>query len=201
MGHSPNDIQQTPATTLGCVGPGWGVFNVNAIAMWSRLSALLGAALFAAGGAMMGSMNAGWLGLERDANSLFPLLGVGAGLVVVGFARSRLARGLHEAGWLGRAAQYLLAVAPVLLILNAAVEFAIFGTLALAFGLISLAVVMLRRRLLPPGDRLLIVLSAIGSITWNTETLSAFLLVGVGLLWAILSVRLLKSPAGVQPSS
>jgi hypothetical protein len=129
---------------------------VNAIAMWSRLSALLGAVLFAAGGAMMGSMNAGWFGLERDANSLFPLLGVGAGLVVVGFARSRLARGLHEAGWLGRAARYLLAVAPVLLILNAAVEFAIFGTLALAFGLISLAVVMLRRRLLPPGDRLLI---------------------------------------------
>jgi hypothetical protein len=46
-----------------------------------------------------------------------------------------------------------------------------------------------------------IALSAIGSITWNTETLSAFLLVGVGLVWAILSVRLLKSPAGVQPSS
>ena len=40
-----------------------------------------------------------------------------------------------------------------------------------------------------------------GSITWNTETLSAFLLVGVGLVWAILSIRLLKSPAGVQPSS
>ena len=51
--------------------------------MWSRLSALLGAALFAAGGVTMPSMNAGWFGLERDANSLFPLLGVGAGLVVV----------------------------------------------------------------------------------------------------------------------
>jgi hypothetical protein len=52
-----------------------------------------------------------------------------------------------------------------------------------------------------PADRLLVALSAIGSITWNTETLSAFLLVGVGLVWAILSVRLLKAPAGVQPSS
>ena len=123
------------------------------------------------------------------------------GLVVVGFARSSLTRRLHEAGGLGRAARYLLVVAPVLLILNAVVEFAIFGTLALAFGLISLAVVVLRQRLFHPGDRLLIALSAIGSITWNTETLSAFLLVGVGLVWAILSVRLLNVPAGVQPSS
>jgi hypothetical protein len=48
--------------------------------------------------------------LERAANALFPLLGVGAGLVV-GFARSSLARGRREAGWLGRAARYLLAVA------------------------------------------------------------------------------------------
>ena len=76
----------------------------------------------------------------------------------------------------------------MLLILNAVVEFAIFGTLALAFGLISLAVVVLRQRLFHPGDRLLI-------------ALSAFLLVGVGLVWAILSVRLLQAPAGVQPSS
>jgi hypothetical protein len=172
---------------------------MDAIPMWSRLSALLGAVLFAAGGATMGSMNADWFGLERDANALFPLLGVGAGLVVVGFARSNLTRRLHEAGWLGRAARYLLIVAPVLLILNAVVEFAIIGTLA--FGLITLAVVVFRRRLFHPGDRLLVALSAIGSITWNTETLSAFLLVGVGLVWAILSVRLLKAPADVQPSS
>jgi hypothetical protein len=172
----------------------------GAIPMWRRLAALLGAALFAAGGFWMGSMNAGWFGLERDANSLFPLLGTGAGLVVVGFARSSLARQLDEAGGLGRAARYLLVVAPVLLLLNAVVEFAIFGTLALAFGLIAVAVVVLRRRLFHPGDHVLIALSAVGSIAWNTETLSAFLLVGVGLLWAILSIRLLKAPA-VQPSS
>jgi hypothetical protein len=153
------------------------------------------------GTAGRGLVRGGWFGLERDANALSPLLGVGAGLVVVGFARSSLTGRLHEAGWLGRAARYLLVVAPVLLILNAVVEFAIFGTLALAFGLISLAVVVLRRRLFHPGDRLLVALSAMGSITWNTETLSAFLLVGVGLVWAILSVRLLKAPAGVQPSS
>jgi hypothetical protein len=173
----------------------------DAIPMWRRLAALLGAALFAAGGVTMGSMNAGWFGLKRDANSLFPLLGAGAALVVVGFAHSSLARQLHEAGPLGRAARYLLVVAPVLLLLNAVVEFAIFGTLALAFGLIAVAVVVLRRRLFHPADRVLITLSAIGSITWNTETLSAFLLVGVGLLWAILALRLLNAPANVQPSS
>jgi hypothetical protein len=48
---------------------------MDAISMWRRLSALLGAVLFAAGGATMGSRNAGWFGLERDANALFPLLG------------------------------------------------------------------------------------------------------------------------------
>jgi hypothetical protein len=70
----------------------------------------------------------------------------------------------------------------------------------LAFGLTSLAVLMPGRRLLHPGDRLLVALSAIGSITWNTETRSAFLLVAVGVVWVILSVRLLNAPAGVQPS-
>src|SRR5687768_8383636 len=50
--------------------------HMDAISMWRRLSALLGAVLFAAGGATIGSMNAGWFGLERDANALFPLLGV-----------------------------------------------------------------------------------------------------------------------------
>ncbi|CAN5472327.1 hypothetical protein BH24ACT7_BH24ACT7_23040 [soil metagenome] len=139
----------------------------------------------------MGSMNAGWFGLERNANALFPLLGVGSGLVVIVFVRSNLRRELHRAGGFGRAARYLLVAAPVLMIVSGLVEFAIFGTLALAFGLISLAVVVVRRRLLHPADRLLIALSAVGSLTWNTETVSAFLLVGVGLLWAVLSARVL----------
>ncbi|MGH8937685.1 MAG: hypothetical protein ACRDXD_15735 [Acidimicrobiia bacterium] len=162
---------------------------------WNRRSALMGAILFAAAGATMGSMNAGWFGLERNANALFPLLGVGSGLVVIGFARSDLKLELQRAGGLGRAAGYLLVVAPVLMIVSGLVEFAIVGTLALAFGLISLAVIVVRRRLLHPVDRLLIALSAIGSLTWNTETVSAFLLVGVGFLWAILSVRVLTTSA------
>ena len=139
----------------------------------------------------MGSMNAGWFRLDRNANALFPLLGVGSGLVVTGFVRSDLRRELHRAGGFGRVARYLLVAAPVLMIVSGLVEFAIFGTLALAFGLFSLAVVVVRRRLLHPADRLLVALSAVGSLTWNTETVSAFLLVGVGLLWAVLSARVL----------
>ncbi|MCA1709694.1 MAG: hypothetical protein LC808_43030, partial [Actinobacteria bacterium] len=46
-------------------------------------------------------------------------------------------------------------------------------------------------------DRVLIILSAVGSLTWNTETVSAFLLVGVGILWMILSIRLLP-PSGKE---
>ena len=137
----------------------------------------------------MGSMNAGWFRLDRNANALFPLLGVGSGLVVTGFVRSDLRRELGRG--FGRVARYLLVAAPVLMIVSGLVEFAIFGTLALAFGLFSLAVVVVRRRLLHPADRLLIALSAVGSLTWNTETVSAFLLVGVGLLWAVLSARVL----------
>ncbi len=139
----------------------------------------------------MGSMNAGWFGLDRNANVLFPLLGVGSGLVVIGFVRNDLRRELHRAGGFGRTAGYLLVAAPVLMIVSGLVEFAIFGTLALAFGLFCLAVVVVRRRLLDPADRLLIALSAVGSLTWNTETVSAFLLVGMGLLWAVLSARVL----------
>lgn len=131
-----------------------------------------------------------------NSNALFPLLGVGSGLVVIGLARSDLKHELHRAGALGRAAVYLLIVAPALMIVSGLIEFAIFGTLALAFGLISLAVIVFGRRLFHPADRLLIALSAIGSLTWNTETVSAFFLVGVGLLWAILSVRVPTSPAG-----
>jgi hypothetical protein len=174
---------------------------MNSMTMWSRVSAPLGGLLFAAVGAFWGSMNAGWFGLERDGRLLQPIMGIGIALVAFGFARSALACELHDAGRLGRAARYLLLAAPVLMILSGLIEFAIFGTLSLAFGLICLAVVVLRRRLFHPFDRFLVVLSAIGSLTWNTETLSAFLLVGVGLAWTILSARLLPATLSAQPSS
>ena len=78
------------------------------------------------------------------------------------------------------------------------IEFAIFGTLTLAVGLTCVAFAFWVRRLGSVVDRALVTLSAIGSLTWNTETTSAFLLVGVGLIWVVLAVRLFtqERPAG-----
>lgn len=51
-----------------------------------RVGGAAGGLLVAAAGAAMGSMNAGWFSLERDANALFPLLGLGVALVVAAWA-------------------------------------------------------------------------------------------------------------------
>ena len=161
---------------------------------------LVGAIVYAAAGAHIGSQNAGWFGLERNANALLPTLGVGAALVVIAFASSTLHMRLREAGGLGRATQVLLVVGPLLYILSWLIQFAIFGTLCLGIGLICLAVAVTRGKLVPVTERVLIILSAIGSLTWNTETVSAFLLVGVGAIWMILSIRLLKSPTNSEPT-
>jgi hypothetical protein len=159
----------------------------------SLVIALLGATIYATSGAVIGSMNADWFGLDRNANALLPLLGVGAGLVVIAFASSTLNRRLREIGKLGRATQVLLVVGPLLFVLSFVIDLAIIGTLAVGAGLVCLAVAVVRRKLVSATDRAFIILSAVGSLTWNTETLSAFLLVGVGLIWAILSIRLLRS--------
>lgn len=136
-------------------------------------------------------MNAGWFGLERNANPLLPMLGVGAALIVIAFVSTTLHMRLREAGSLGRATQVLLVVGPLLFILSWLIEFAIIGTLSLGLGLVCLAVTVTRWKLVSIPDRVLIILSAAGSLTWNTETVSAFLLVGVGAVWMILSIRLL----------
>jgi hypothetical protein len=159
----------------------------------SLVTALVGATTYAASGAIIGSMNASWFGLERNANALLPILGIGAALVVIAFAPSGLRRRLAETGRLGRGTEILLVVGPTILVLSWVVEFAILGTLAFGIGLVCLAVAVTRERLVPATDRALIILSAIGSLTWNTETVSAFLLVGVGLIWLILSIRLLPT--------
>ncbi len=99
---------------------------------------------------------------------------------------------LWHAGIAGRGAVVLLFVAPAVYLLSWVIEFAIFGTLALGLGLILLAVAMWRRQLSDRVDRVLVAFAAVGSLTWNTETLSAFLLVGVGLVFVVLSLRLRK---------
>jgi len=159
---------------------------------------VLGGMIYASAGAVMGSMNAGWFGLHREANSMLPWMGVGASLVVFAFSSSELRAGLRDAGRLGRATQLLLVIGPILYVLSWVVEFAILGTLALGAGLVCLSIAAIRGRLVPSPERVLIVASAVGSLTWNTETLSAFLLVGVGLIWALLSVRLLRPKVTVR---
>ena len=164
-------------------------------------TAIIGATIYAAAGAVIGSMNAGWFGLERNANALLPVLGVGAALVVIAFYSTELHMRLRDAGRLGRATQILLVVGPLLFILSWVVEFAILGTLSLGLGLLCLVVTVTRGKLVSTTDRILIILSAAGSLTWNTETTSAFLLVGVGCLWMILSIRLLLLSPPVGESS
>lgn len=150
----------------------------------------VGGLLFAAGGALIGSMNAGWLDLERNANAVLPLLGLGVALFVAGLALAGWINAVWRAGPDGIAAVVLLVVAPLLYLVSWIIEFAIFGTIALGLGLVLLAVAMWRGRLADPLDRVLVTLAAVGSLTWNTETLSAFLLVGVGLIWSVVFVHL-----------
>jgi len=120
-------------------------------------------------------------------------------LAVVGFLAAGWGVRLASAGMAGRAAVWLVLAAPILDILSAVIEFAIVGTLALGLGLILLTVAAFRHRLVPRLDRWLVLLSAVGSVTWNTETQSVWLLVGVGLLWVVLALRLL--PSDIQPAS
>lgn len=153
---------------------------------------VLGALIYAGAGTVMGSQNAGWFGLERNANMVLPALGVGAALVVFAFASSRFRVRVHETGPLGVVSEALLVVGPVLYLVSAIIQFAIFGTVAFGLGLVCLAAVVVRNKIVPVIDRVLIVLSAIGSLAWNTETVSAFLLAGVGLIWVVLTLRLLN---------
>ncbi len=161
-----------------------------------KAGAVLGGIVFAAAGAMMGSMNAGWFGLERNANGLFPLLGAGVLMVATGWAGWGWARKLW--GWrlLGKAAAALLVLGALFFLINPVLQFAIFGTLSFAIGLGLFAGMLWRQRLMTRTDRVMATLAAVASVTWNTETVSAFLLVAVGLLLAALSVRMNLVEAG-----
>ena len=162
-----------------------------------RLSlAVLGCLIYAGAGAVMGSQNDGWFGLERETNDVLPVLGVGAALVAIAFTGTSFSDRLREVGTVGVASRVLVVAGSVLFIMGTLIEFAIFGTLSLAAGLICMAVAVIRHALVPVIDRVLISASAVGSITWNTETTSAFLLVGVGLIWIVLAIRLLPTEAG-----
>ena len=141
----------------------------------------------------MGSMNVGF-GLDRNANALFPVLGVGVLLLLVGWGRWGWAGRLWAAGLLGKAVSALLVLGAVFFLLNPVLQFAILGTLSFGVGLVLFAAMLWRQRQMTRTDRLMVTLAAVGSLTWNTETSSAFLLVAVGVLLAVVSARM-KQPA------
>jgi hypothetical protein len=159
--------------------------------MWIPV-AVVGALVFAGGGFVMGAMNAGWLGLERDVNSMFPLLGIGVLWMLAGWWR-RVGREVWRSGGLGKAATVTAVLGGLFFLLNPILQVAIFGTLLFGIGLGLFTVTLWRQKLLTRVDHLLASLATVGSLTWNTETLSAFLLVGVGLLLAAMSLRM-RSP-------
>jgi hypothetical protein len=159
--------------------------------MWIPV-AVVGALVFAGGGFVMGAMNAGWLGLERDVNSMFPLLGIGVLWMLAGWWR-RVGREVWRSGGLGKVAMVTAVLGGLLFLLNPILQVAIFGTLLFGIGLGLFTVTLWRQKLLTRVDHLLASLATVGSLTWNTETLSAFLLVGVGLLLAVVSLRM-RSP-------
>ncbi len=166
--------------------------------------ATIGAIVYALAGGLIGAQNADWLGVERNANALLPFLGLGAALVIIAARTTSFHEHLRNS-LVGRVAGYLLMAGAVLYVVSWIIQFAILGTLTLALGLICLAFTLWAQRLGDVIDRVLVTLSAIGSLIWNTETTSAFLLVGVGLIWVVLAVRLLppESLAGesrIRPS-
>ena len=153
--------------------------------------AVAGAIVYAVSGGLMGAQNAGWLA-ERDANALLPFLGIGAALAITAMRKTSFHERLASSA-IGRIGGCLLVLGAVLYVVSWAIDFAIFGTLTLAFGLICVAVAFWAARIGEVIDRVLAVLAAVFSLTWNTETPSAFLLVGVGVIWAVLSFRMLRS--------
>ena len=158
----------------------------------ARQVAVAGALVYALTGVVWGSKNSGLFGLARDNGGLQVWLGVGAGLLVLGFASAGWGRRLWRSRPLGPAAAVALAAGALLNVVSAVVDFAILGTLGLAVGLVLLAVVALRERLVGPLDGGLLVVSAVLALTWNTETVSAWLLAVNGAVWVVLSLRLLS---------
>jgi hypothetical protein len=159
--------------------------------------AILGAVVFASAGGIVGAANAGWIQFNQEGNDFLPFLGLGAGLVVVAFWGSRFATEMTSTA-IGKAAAVLLILGPALYVVSWLIDFAIFGTLTLFLGLACLSVAVFAHQLATTFDRVLIALSAVGSITWNTETSSALLLLGVALIWIVLAARLLLA-VGDQP--
>ncbi len=153
---------------------------------WAGLSAILGGFVYAVTGAVMAARNLRWFGWVPEANPLFVWLGVGLALVVGGFAL-RHGTDIRSRGALGRWTARAGIAAPIFLLLSWVIEFAIFGTVITFAAILMFTVLVHRARLLPRLDVVLLAVATVASITWNTETPSAALLIIVGLVAAWVS--------------
>ena len=169
--------------------------------LWTGLGAIVGGFIYAVTGAVMAVANLGWFGLPRDANGLSFWLGAGLALVVAGFAAQH-GEDIQRRGKLGRWTARVSIAASIILLLSGVIEFAIFGTLATFVALLMFTLLVRQDRLLPQLDVVLLGIATVASITWNTETPSAALLIIVGLVAAWVSYRaLLAGKWGLRPGS
>ena len=154
------------------------------------LGAIVGGFIYAAVGAVMAAGNLRWFGWSPNANPLMVFLGLGLAPVVIAFALIRGAD-IWRRGAAGRIATIAGFAAPTFLLASALIEFAIFGTLMTFVAIAAFAILVHRDRLMPRTDIALLYVATIASITWNTETPSAALLIAVGLIASWISYRAL----------
>ncbi len=151
------------------------------IHQWTAMGAIVGGLVCAITGVLIAAGNLGWFGVGRDANGRAVWLGVGLGLVVLGFTVQH-GRDIYRRGALGRGVARTSIAAIVLLLLSRVLEFAILGTLATFAAILLFTLLVRKERLLSRRDVVLLALATVASITWNTETASAALLIIVGLV-------------------
>lgn len=157
---------------------------------WLGLGAVIGGIVYALAGALMAAGNLGWFRGAPDANSLFVWLGLGLALIVLALAVTYGAD-IWRRGLPGRVAAVSGVAAPLILLMSRLIEFAIFGTFATFVAILAFTVTVHRGKALPNVDVALLYVAAVASITWNTETASAALLVIVGLIASWVSYRAL----------
>lgn len=157
-------------------------------------AAVIGGIIYAVSGAHMAAGNLRWFGRSPGANEHFLWLGIGFVLIVVAFGAVR-GRQIWRQGPPGQIASVAGVVAPLMLLVSRMIEFAILGTLMTFIAILAFAVTVHLRKLMPRVDVVLLYVAALASITWNTETGSAALLVIVGLVASWISYRALVASA------
>ncbi len=160
---------------------------------WTSLGAIVGGFVYAVAGAVWSASNLRWFGWTPAANPLGDpsfWLGIGLSLVVAGFAVGHGAD-IRSRGALGRWTAWAGIVAPVFLLLSPVIQFAIFGTVVTFTAILMFTLLVHRGRLLSRLDVSLLCIATVASITWNTETPSAALLIIVGLVASWISYRAL----------